>query len=110
MKKNIKDFLRYLEKETVITVDLETISPTQRIVNSFNRPIHINVVGINEGTMGLVVFSCGCKNCKKLTGIEILYGQNGSEINDAKIVRNQIKSVVPSIPVEIRLVDEEDLK
>ena len=43
-------------------------------------------------------------------GIEILYGQNGSELNDAEFVKKQIKSAVPSMPVEIRLVDEDDLK
>ena len=105
MKKNVKDFMKYLEKETDIEVDLETISPTQRITNSLNNPIHVNVVGINQGTLGMAVFSCGCRNCKNLTGIEILFGQNGSELHDAEIVKNMIKSVVPTIPVEIRLVN-----
>jgi len=106
MKKNVIAFLKYLEKETDITVDLTTISPTEKLVSSINRDIDVNVADINEGTMGLVVFSCGSKNSKKLTGMEIIYGNNGSELCDAEIVKDQINRVVPEIPVEIRCVDE----
>lgn len=106
MKKNVKDFLRYLEMETDITVDLTTLSPSEKLVSSINRPIDVNVVNINEGTMGLAIFSCGCKNCKELTGMEIIYGENGSELSDAEIVKKQINTIVPAIPVEIRCVDE----
>ena len=106
MKKNKKDFLKYIEKETSITIDLTTISPTQKTVNSVNQPILINVLGINQGTLGLAVMSCGCKNCKNVIGVDVLYGQNGSELNDAEFVKKQIKSAVPSIQVELRDVKE----
>lgn len=108
MKKNVRDFLNYLEKETSITIDLTTISPTQKLRNSINQPILINVLGINQGTLGLAVMSCGCKNCKNVIGVGVLYGQNGSELSDAEFVKSQIKSAAPAMQVEIRLVDEDD--
>jgi hypothetical protein len=106
MKKNVKDFLKYLEKETSITFDLLTISPTQKLCNSINQPIHINVLGINDGQLGLTVISCGCKKCKNIIGIEVLFGENGGELYDAVIVQNQLKIAVPTMPVKIRNVDE----
>ncbi len=106
MKKNVKGFLNYLEKETAITFDLSTVSPTQKMLNSINHPILINVLGINEGTLGLTVLSCGCKKCQQIIGVEILYGENGSELSDAQCVQNQIKAAVPSIPVRSRNVKE----
>ena len=107
MKKNIRDFLKYLEKETPITVDLSTISPTIKTVNSINYPIYVNVLGINEGTLGLAIISCGCKNCKNIAGLEVLYGKNGGHVLDAELVKQQIKSAIPAMPVQIRNVDEE---
>jgi hypothetical protein len=106
MKKNVKNFLSYLEKETSIIFDLSTISPTQKLRNSINQPICINVLGINEGTLGITVISCGCKDCKNVIGVEILYGANGGELIDAQQVQNQIKTAVPSIPVGLRNVKE----
>ena len=108
MKKNVKDFLKYIEKETSITVDLRTVSPTQKLRNSINQPILINVLGINQGTLGLAVMSCGCKKCKNVIGVEVLYGANAGELSHAKSVQNQIKSAVPSIEVELRNVNENE--
>lgn len=108
MKKNVKNLIKYLEMETSITIDLSSISPTRRTVNTFNHPICLNIVGINDGTLGLAIISCGCKNCKNILCIEVLYCQNGAELFNAKQVMNQIQSAVPSIPVAIRLVDEPD--
>ena len=106
MKKNVRDFLKYLEKETSITFDISTISPTQKLLNSMNRPVLINVLGINEGSLGLTVLSCGCKRCKNIIGVEVLYGKNEGELYDAQIVQNQIRVAVPSMPVELRNVNE----
>jgi hypothetical protein len=106
MKKNVKDFLNYLEKETTITFDVSTISPTQRLRNSINRPVLINVLGINECKLGLTIISCGCKNCKEIISVEILYGENGSELLDAQKVKNQLKTAIPSMSVELRNVKE----
>jgi hypothetical protein len=106
MKKNVKDFLNYLEKETSITFDFSTISPTRKLVNSINQPVLINVLGINEGILGLTVISCGCKRCKEIIGVEILYGANDNDLYDAEIVQNQIKTAIPSLPVELRNVKE----
>jgi hypothetical protein len=108
MEKNIKDFLNYLEKETSISFDISTMSPTQKILNSINRPVLINVLGINECTLGLTVISCDCKSCKEIIGVEILYGENGSELFDAQQVQNQIETAVPSIPVGLRNVRENE--
>ena len=107
MKKNVRDFLNYLEKETSISIDLSTISPTIKTVNTTNNPICVNVVGINHGTLGMTVISCGCKNCKNIICVEVLFGKNGGEISDAEFVKEQIKSAVPAMPVEIRNVDDD---
>lgn len=108
MKKNVRDILIYLKKETTISFDISTISPTQKLCNSINRPVLINVLGINECTMGLTVISCGCKRCKEIIGVEILYGENGSELFDAQQVQNQIKTAILSMSVEIRNVRESE--
>jgi len=110
MKKNVKNFLKYLETETSIQIDLASKSKTLKTVNSLNSPICINVFGIYEGTLGLAIISCGCKKCKNIIGIEVLYGLNDSEINDAILVKELIISAVPEMQVEISHVDEEDLK
>lgn len=106
MKKNVKDFINYLAKETTITFDLSTISPTQRIRNAINRPVLINILGINYGSLGLTIISCGCKSCKEIIGVEILYGALPSEFYDAKSVQSQIRAAVPSISVEVRNVNQ----
>jgi hypothetical protein len=108
MKKNVKDFLKYLEKETSITIDLTTASPTEKIYNSINQPVLINVLGINQGKLGLAVISCGCKNCKNVISVEVLYGANAGEFTHAKSVQNKIKSVVPTIEVKLRNVNENE--
>jgi hypothetical protein len=105
MKKNIKDFISYLEKETTITFDLSTVSPTRKLRNSINQPVLINVLGINYGSLGLTIISCGCKSCKEIIGVEVLYGALPSEFYDAKIVQSQIKKAVPTLSVELRNVN-----
>lgn len=107
MRKNVRDFLKYLESDTSITVDLSTTSKTQKTVNSINYPILVNVVGINDGKLGLAVITCGCQNCKNICGVEVLYGKNGSDISDAQLVKEQIKTAVPAMQVEIRLIDDD---
>jgi len=106
MKKNIKDFITYLEKETPITFDLSSVSPTQKLRNAFNQPIRINVFSINYGLLGLTIISCGCKSCKEIIGVEILYGPLPSEFYDAKTVQKQIRDAVPSLSVELRNVNQ----
>lgn len=104
MLKKVKHFLNYLENETSITCDFSTISPTQKIKNHINQPILINVLGINERTFGLAVVRCGCKKCKNIIGVEILYREKFSEEDEARIIQNQIKSAIPSLQVEVRNV------
>lgn len=108
MKKHVKDFIKYLEKETSVTFELSTVSPTQTLRNSKNQPVHINVLGINEGTLGLTVISCGCKKCKQIIGVEILYGVNENELPEALYVKNQIEKAVPTMPVDLRNVLEDE--
>ena len=106
MKKNVKHFLNFLEKETSITFDLSTISPTQKLRNSIKQPVLINVLAINEGKLGLAVISCGCKSCKEIIGVEILWREHGMELCDALNVLYQIKTAVPTISVELRNVHD----
>jgi hypothetical protein len=104
MRKNVKDFLNYLEKETSITIDFTTASPTRKLRNSIDQPILLVVLGINKGTLGLRVISCGCKNCNKVIGIEILHRGFAGELSNAKRVQNEIMSIVPEIDVAVRNV------
>jgi hypothetical protein len=39
MNKKLKDFLNYLEWETSIIYDLSTISPTQNLMDSEDKPL-----------------------------------------------------------------------
>jgi len=102
MKKHIIDFLNQLEKETPITLDFSTIKPTEKIFYKPNDPIDIDTITI-DGKMALCVYSCGCENCKNITGIQIFYGHS-SELKDAETAMNYIKKVAPKIRVE--LIDE----
>jgi hypothetical protein len=65
----------------------------------------INVLGINEGTFGIAIVRCGCKKCKNVIGVEILYRGINSEEDEAKNIQKQIKTAIPSLQVEIRNVD-----
>jgi hypothetical protein len=102
MKKHIKDFLNHLVKETPITIDFSTIKPTGKLFYTPNDPIDIDTIVI-DGKMALCVYSCGCENCKNITGMQIFYGHS-SELNDAETAMNYIKTVAPIIRVE--LIDE----
>lgn len=107
MKKNVKAFINYLEKETPITCDLSTISPTQTITNINNELLLVNVVAINNGDFGLSIFSCGCENCDNVLDVEILYGGNDgeNELPEAKLIQNQIRKAFPDMTVELRNVN-----
>jgi len=106
MKKHIKAFLNYLEKETSITMNLTNVSPTQKLLNRIDEPICINVLSINGDTLGLAVVSCGCKKCKKVISVKVLYGANSGELSLARNVQCQIIDAIPDIEVELRNVNE----
>jgi hypothetical protein len=101
MNKKLKDFLNYLESETSIIYDLSTISPTQNLMDSEDRPICVNVLGINNGTFGLAVISCNCNECKDIIGAEVLYIDE-SEFHEAQNIQSKIQNAFPSIPVGLR--------
>ena len=101
MKKNVKDFLNYIEKETSIAIDLTTASSTQKFSNLIGKPVLVDVVGINKSTLRLVVKSCGCKNCNNVICIDILHGDHAGELSHAKRFMNEIKSIVPTIDVTL---------
>jgi hypothetical protein len=101
MNKKLKDFLNYLESETSIIYDLSTISPTQNLMDSEDKPICVNVLGINNGTFGLAVISCNCNECKDIIGAEVLYIDE-SEFHEAQYIQKMIRDVFPSIQVGLR--------
>ena len=101
MNKKLKDFLNYLESETSIIYDLSTISPTQNLMDSEDKPICVNVMGINNGTFGLAVISCNCNECKDIIGAEVLYIDE-SEFHEAQYIQKMIQDVFPSIQVGLR--------
>jgi len=106
MKKNVKDFLNYLEKETSISVDAPSILPTKKFHDSINQRILVNLLSINQHTLGMAVICSGSKNSKNITGVEVLYGVNYGELSYAESIQQQIMSTVPSIQVELRDVKE----
>jgi len=101
MNKKLKDFLYYLETETSITYDLSTISPTQKLIDPEDKPICVNVLGINNGAFGLAVISCNCNECKDIVGAEVLYVTE-SEFHEAQNIQSMIQNAFPSIPVGLR--------
>jgi hypothetical protein len=101
LNKKLKDFLNYLASETSITYDLSTISPTQILRNSEDKPICINVLGINNGTFGLTIISCNCNECKDIIGAEVLYIHE-TEFYKAQYIQKMIQNVFPFIQVGLR--------
>jgi hypothetical protein len=109
MKKNVKNFLNYLDEEIQIKPELENCSPRQKIDGYFSKKehkksaIYVNVVPIKESCLALAVFTCEC--CNKIGGVEILY-HNKETKKLAKTTLNQINNVVFDIPINLRNVKE----
>jgi hypothetical protein len=106
MKKNVRDFINYLIKETTITVDIPINTTTQKERNIKNQPVHINVLGIKDGTLGIAILSCGHKSCKEIIGVEILWHDQGIEFCNAVAIQNEIRTALPSLSVELRNVKD----
>jgi hypothetical protein len=106
MNKKLKEFLYYLETETSITYDLSTISPTQKLKDSEDKPICVNVLGINNGAFGLTVITCDCKECKNVIEVEVLYVDE-SEFHEAQNIQSMIQNAFPLIPVGLRSTEED---
>jgi len=107
MNKKVIDLLEYLECESDIKVDYSTISKTQKIVNSINQRLKVNVVAINDGSFALAIVRCGekcddCDNCSNIfAGLEVLYNSPSLKKN-AKDIKHKITKVFPTMQIEIR--------
>jgi hypothetical protein len=101
MNKKLLDFLNYLASQTSVIYDLSTISPTQNLRDSEDKPVYVNILGINNGTFGLAVISCNCNECKDIIGAEILYIDE-SEFYEAQFIQEMIQNVFPFIQVGLR--------
>lgn len=109
--KTEKAFLKYLSKETDVTHDLKVMSPRQK-VNCFDKPVNVVVCGINDSTLGMAIFTCGCMEngheCGKILGVEVLY--HVPELrNDAEIVASKVISTFPDISY-VTVRDRNDLQ
>ncbi len=102
MRKHVKDFINFLEKETTLPIDSTIQSTTERFFNSYGDPVNVDTAVI-DNKMALRVFSCGHRKCKNITGLQIFYGHS-SDLSDAEIAMLMIKQAVPKIPIE--LIDE----
>ena len=102
MKKHVKVFLNDLEKKTMLKIEFAPSHETTKFLNKYGNPMIVDTM-IIDGRMALLVYSCGCNQCKEITGIQIFYGVS-SELTDAEDVMLKIKEVVPKIPIV--LVDE----
>jgi hypothetical protein len=102
MKKHVKEFLNYLEKETMLQIESLPFFKTTKFFNRYGNPINADEVVIN-GEMTLLVHSCGCNQCKQIIGMQLFY-RHSSKLVDAEDVMMKIKKIVPTIPIV--LVDE----
>lgn len=101
MKKKVKDFLKYIENETQITFDWLNLQPTEKYVQRNKQPIERNTLTVNDGQLIMMVCSCGCTKCKQILALQFFYGLNDSTLFDAECVMNQIKDIVPQMPIKI---------
>ena len=100
-KKSTKDFLIKLEKNTSITFDWSNLEPTDKYVQANNQIVESDTLTINEGKLIMMISSCGCNSCKEIFSFQIFYGLGNSTLRDAGNVKNQIKKIAPTIPVEL---------
>ena len=90
-----------LEKRTSIIIDWTSLKPTEKYVQTNNQPVELDTLNLNGGTLIMLVYSCGCKTCKEIIGIQFFYGLGGSKLDAAETVKKEIKNVSPRIPIEI---------
>jgi hypothetical protein len=102
MKKHVKEFVNFLEKETLLQFESLPSFTTPKYLNRDGNLINADEVVIN-GKMTLCVHSCGCNQCNQIIGMQLFYGHS-SDLVDAEDIMVKIKKVVPTIP--IFLVDE----
>ena len=63
MKKHVKQFLAFLQKETNLLIESSSNSRTEKFINQYGDPINVDTT-IIDGKMALLIYSCGHKRCK----------------------------------------------
>ena len=101
MKKHVSDLLKQIEKETPITFNWSNPEPTEKYVQQNNQAVERDTMTVNDGKLIMLVCSCGCIKCKEILAFQFFYGLCDSTLCDAETVMNQIKEIVPRVPVEI---------
>ncbi len=101
MKKKIETFLRYLEAEGNIGINLTNLLAPLKFTDSNGVKIRMDSILIGNPPCFFNITSSINKGEKKIIGLEILYGNERAYI-EATDIQKKIKSVIPSIPVEIK--------
>ncbi len=101
MKNSTKDFLKTLESKTSITIDWSNLKPTEKYVQANNQAVELDTLGINSGSLIMLVYSCGCKTCKEVMAMQIFYGLGGSKSVDAENIKKEIKKVAPGTNIVV---------
>jgi hypothetical protein len=101
MKSSTKDFLMMLERKTSIKIDWSSLKPTEKYVQTNNQPVELDTLNLNGGSFIMLVYSCGCKTCKEVMGIQIFYGLGGSKSDDAETIKKEIIKVAPGTNIVI---------
>ena len=101
MKKNVKEFIKKIEVETSIRFNPEVSEPTYFFYGALNQPLISDTIGIDNGSLLVMIISCGCKKCKEIVNIEIFYGLGGNGSMEAEDVKTQINTIAPKIPITL---------
>jgi hypothetical protein len=106
-EKSFLDFLKYLEKETPIRIDMSSLSGVWAWVTStvdgltISMPAEFYTLNITNYRMEMVLRYCPCEYCHKVVYVELQINDRDPEFVYANIVMRQIKKAVPDMPVYI---------
>jgi hypothetical protein len=101
MRKKVKELIGFLEKETPITFNVDSISATRKLISKSKEQIQLNVLSINGGTLGLTICTKSSKNLERVVGLEVLYHDNDVLV-DAQIAQSILAKALPKMPVYIQ--------
>ena len=100
MKKQVKDFFKYIDKDTTIGVDFKTKFPTEKYkVLLHDLVLDKDTILISKGKMKVEILSYGKKEGNLIGHISIKY-RYGKKREGTK-AREAIKAVIPDIPIAI---------
>jgi hypothetical protein len=106
-EKLVLDFLKYLEKETPIRLDLSTLTGEFAWVTStikgitVSMPAEFYTVNVTNYQLAMELRYCPCEDCNKIVYVELIIEDRDQESINANIVRRHINKAVPDMRVYI---------